>query len=228
MAIDLVHVNVIGLTTIKYVYLTDFSEICESDHRGIVCELSEEALWGSTIQDHGTLKTKLLNSKNEKRKGKYLQYLEEQLIKRNIYNRIMCISKTPIQLVTKDWIDELDSDITSSMLKAERKLIKFSNRHKHWIAEIENLRIYIQYLQKCIKVRLGGRWYEEDLKYLESKFVTSTEISEPLSIKDPIERLVKEILNTKKLIKKIQQKGNKREEELTNKVEKNMILGDKK
>ena len=63
---------------------------------------------------------------------------------------------------------------------------------------------------------------------MESKFVTSTEISEPLSIKDPIERLVKEILNTKKLIKKIQQKGNKREEELTNKVEKNMILGDKK
>lgn len=117
------------------IYVTNFREISNSDHRGIVFDMKESYF---TEKQHSTkFLDRTLLSNDAVQVGKYLQKLHDLLRDQNIFDRTESLCES--EEFRKDDLEKIDQAITEACLIAEKKLKR--RRRPWWSKKVNKLRI---------------------------------------------------------------------------------------
>lgn len=128
-------------SAITAIHVTNFKEIANSDHRGLVVDIDPDSLFNKkqVTEYH----ERQLFSNDRKQVGKYLLAVASHLKENNAYIMMEELQGEPALQEAK--LERLDNIITEAMLSAERKLK--TRRRPWWSNKINRARFKIRLLQ---------------------------------------------------------------------------------
>ena len=154
-----------GSKTIDYIFVShaiapyivksgilDFTTIISSDHRPIFVDLDSTKLFGKPLDPLLNPPSRVLQANNPKA-DKYIKSLHQSLSNHHVFDRISDLSTITNPSVAQAFIEQIDRDITRSMLASEKKLKRhrtspFSSNLAQACLRVTVLKIHHRSIQK--------------------------------------------------------------------------------